>query len=102
MALILLALACSAALFPGSEFRPRFLLWHDRLCYCIGVTTGAAAGARFIAHVRGDERRPAPLSQRSGNTGFFRKFLFIALPLMLGRTVVMLDEQFLRKRFSAV
>ncbi|MDO5484541.1 MAG: murein biosynthesis integral membrane protein MurJ [Desulfovibrionaceae bacterium] len=62
--------------------------------YCIGVTVGAALGAfalpLWVAAQGGLALRPAwrhPL---------MRRFLLTALPLMLGQTVVMLDEQFLR------
>lgn len=62
--------------------------------YCVGVTIGAGLGAFLL-----------PL--RAANAGglhlklvwrhpFMFKFLFIALPLMLGQTIIMLDEQFLR------
>lgn len=62
--------------------------------YCIGVTIGAALGAfllPFCAAAQG--------TLRLGFVWFHPwlwNFLLIALPLMLGQTVVMLDEQFLR------
>lgn len=62
--------------------------------YCIGVTIGAATGAfllPFIVSVKGQIRLTIQLYHP-----WLRKFLLIALPLMLGQTVVMLDEQFLR------
>lgn len=62
--------------------------------YCAGVTLGAAIGAFFL---------PAFIAFRGGVKLSFTfwhpwlgKFIVIALPLMLGQTVVMLDEQFLR------
>lgn len=62
--------------------------------YCIGVSIGAAAGAfilPFIAAFRGRLNLHIVLHHP-----WLKKFLIIALPLMLGQTVVMLDEQFLR------
>ena len=62
--------------------------------YCVGVTVGAAIGAFVLPflvvrqgelHLRPNWRHP-----------LMGKFLCIALPLMLGQTVIMLDEQFLR------
>lgn len=62
--------------------------------YCIGVTVGAAAGAFVL---------PLYIAAKGGINlhlvlyhPWFKKFLFLALPLMLGQTVIMLDEQFLR------
>lgn len=62
--------------------------------FCWGVSVGAAAGAFALpwwAARRGGLRLPAvwrhPLMGR---------FLLIALPLMLGQSIVMLNEQFLR------
>ena len=62
--------------------------------YCVGVTLGAGLGAFLLplmAARAGDLR--LALVWRHPLMG---KFLLIALPLMLGQTVVMLDEQFLR------
>lgn len=62
--------------------------------YCVGVTIGALIGAFLL---------PMAVVAKDGlklhlvfKHRLFGKFLFIALPLMLGQTVVMLDEQFLR------
>lgn len=62
--------------------------------YCIGVTLGAALGAFFL---------PFAVAAKGGLKIHFawrhpllKKYAFVALPLMLGQTVVMLDEQFLR------
>jgi putative peptidoglycan lipid II flippase len=62
--------------------------------YCIGVTAGAALGAFFL---------PWRIAARGGlhiqpvwRHGLMGRFLFMALPLMLGQTIVMLDEQILR------
>lgn len=62
--------------------------------YCIGVTCGAFLGAFLLPFA----------TARMGGAHFspcfyhpaLKKFLWLALPLMLGQTVVMLDEQFLR------
>ncbi len=63
--------------------------------FCIGVTLGAAVGAFWLpwhaaragggVHLRPVLRHP-----------LLKKFLIIALPLMLGQSAVMLNEQFLR------
>lgn len=62
--------------------------------YCIGVTLGAFLGAFLlpvtVALRGGIHFRPAWLHAD------MKKFILLALPLMLGQTVVMLDEQFLR------
>ena len=62
--------------------------------YCIGVGIGAFLGAFLL---------PLAVALKGGLAMRFnfchrgiKKFLIIALPLMLGQTVVMLDEQFLR------
>lgn len=62
--------------------------------YCIGVTLGAALGAFCL---------PLVVAAKSGLQiqprlyhPWLKYFLLTALPLMLGQTVVMLDEQFLR------
>lgn len=62
--------------------------------YCAGASIGAALGAFLLPF----------LVARTGGLRisfvwrhpWLRQFLFVALPLMLGQTVVMLDEQFLR------
>ncbi len=62
--------------------------------YCVGVTVGAALGTFALplaAAMQGGMRlRPVWRHRLMG------KFLVTALPLMLGQTIMMLDEQFLR------
>lgn len=62
--------------------------------YCAGVTAGAFCGAFLlpaaVACKGGIHFKPALFHP------WLKKFFIIALPLMLGQTVVMLDEQFLR------
>lgn len=62
--------------------------------YCVGVTVGAALGTfalpLWVAIQGGLHLRPVWRHPLMG------RFLTMALPLMLGQTVVMLDEQFLR------
>lgn len=62
--------------------------------YCVGVTVGAAIGAFWLpwrvarsGGLRLEWRLRHPL---------FLKFLLTALPLMLGQTIILLDEQFIR------
>lgn len=62
--------------------------------YCIGVSIGAFLGA-FLLPLAVAARGGLTLKPVLWHPGL-KKFLFIALPLMLGQTVVMLDEQFLR------
>ncbi|MDE5833211.1 MAG: murein biosynthesis integral membrane protein MurJ [Desulfovibrio sp.] len=62
--------------------------------YCLGVTIGAALGA-FLLPLVCARQAPMKLSLTLWHPLMLR-FLIIALPLMLGQTVVMLDEQFLR------
>lgn len=62
--------------------------------YCIGVTTGACAGAfilPFFVALKGGIRFTLTWWHPKMSS-----FFYVALPLMLGQTVVMLDEQFLR------
>ena len=62
--------------------------------YCVGVVFGAALGTLVLPL----------LVARKGGLSFsprlshplFKRFVFLALPLMLGQTVTALDEQFLR------
>ncbi|MBQ3060789.1 MAG: murein biosynthesis integral membrane protein MurJ [Desulfovibrio sp.] len=62
--------------------------------YCVGVTAGAALGAfalpLWVATRNGLCLRPVWQHALMG------RFLITALPLMLGQTIIMLDEQFLR------
>ena len=62
--------------------------------YCLGVTLGAGLGA-FLLPWRAARAGGLRLQLVWRHPLLFR-FLLIALPLMLGQTVVMLDEQFLR------
>lgn len=62
--------------------------------YCIGVSLGAFFGAFLL---------PCWIAVKNGvrislvlRHPWMKRFLFIAMPLMLGQTVIMLDEQFLR------
>lgn len=62
--------------------------------YCVGVTIGAAIGAFALPFfVAKKDKITLSLVWMHPWIG---KFLAIALPLMLGQTVVVLDEQFLR------
>ena len=62
--------------------------------YCLGVTVGAALGTFAlplrVAAAGGLHLRPVWRHRLMG------RFLITALPLMLGQTIIMLDEQFLR------
>lgn len=62
--------------------------------YCLGVTAGAALGAFALPlwAARAGGLRLALVWHHP----LMGRFFLIALPLMLGQTVVMLDEQFLR------
>lgn len=62
--------------------------------YCVGVSLGAFFGA-FLLPVLAAVRGEIKLSLTFYHP-WLKKFFIIALPLMLGQTVVMLDEQFLR------
>ncbi|MDR1659349.1 MAG: murein biosynthesis integral membrane protein MurJ, partial [Desulfovibrio sp.] len=62
--------------------------------YCVGVTIGAALGAFFLPwRIAAREGLRLQIVWRHRLMG---RFLLTALPLMLGQTIVMLDEQFLR------
>lgn len=67
---------------------------HGMTGYCIGVTIGAFFGA-FLLPLAVAAREKMHLSLLFWHPGL-KRFFLIALPLMLGQTVVMLDEQFLR------
>ena len=62
--------------------------------YCVGVTIGSFLGAFLLPYftVKRQELRFS-LSFKHPK---LKKFLLLALPLMLGQTIIMLDEQFLR------
>ena len=62
--------------------------------YCVGVTLGAALGT-FLLPFSVAAKQELRLSMIWTHT-LMGKFLLTALPLMLGQTVIMLDEQFLR------
>lgn len=62
--------------------------------YCVGVTIGAALGAFALPF--GVALKEGVKLRLVWSHPWLGKFLLIALPLMLGQTIVMLDEQFLR------
>ncbi len=62
--------------------------------YCLGVTLGAFLGA-FLVPLVTARQREMPI-QICFSHPLLKRFLIIALPLMLGQTIIMLDEQFLR------
>lgn len=62
--------------------------------YCVGVTIGAAIGAFLLPMAV--VRQGAFVLYPRWRHPLMGRFLCIALPLMLGQTVIMLDEQFLR------
>jgi len=62
--------------------------------YCVGVTLGAALGT-FALPLRVAEQQGLRL-RMVWRHPLMGKFLLTALPLMLGQTIMMLDEQFLR------
>ena len=62
--------------------------------YCVGVTVGACLGA-FLLPFRvaaAGGLRLSPVFRHP----LLKRFLIMALPLMLGQTVIFLDEQFMR------
>jgi len=62
--------------------------------YCVGVTVGACLGA-FLLPFRvaaAGRLRLSPVFRHP----LLKRFLIMALPLMLGQTVIFLDEQFMR------
>ncbi len=92
---------------------PYFGLADGMVGFCIGVSLGAGIGAfalPYWAALRQDNTKQqdaappaggvgvALLSPRWGNLRhpLLRSFLYMALPLMLGQSVVMLNEQFMR------
>ncbi|MCR4665928.1 MAG: murein biosynthesis integral membrane protein MurJ [Desulfovibrio sp.] len=62
--------------------------------YCLGVPIGACIGA-FLLPFLAARKGSLHLSPTFRHP-LFKTFLLTALPLMLGQTVIMLDEQFLR------
>ncbi len=82
--------------------------------FCIGVTLGAGIGAFALPYWATTRKQDTPAAHTEANcihsTGLrlyplqkenlrhplLRSFLFMALPLMLGQSVVMLNEQFMR------
>ncbi|MCG4878317.1 hypothetical protein L0N00_17955, partial [Eggerthella lenta] len=62
--------------------------------YCVGVTLGAALGT-FVLPLRVAAQQGLRLHMEWRHP-LMGKFLLTALPLMLGQTIMMLDEQFLR------
>lgn len=73
-------------LFPADDF--------GMTGYCVGVTLGAFLGAFLLPFCAANSPR-IPVRVAFRHPWLFR-YLLVALPLMLGQTVVMLDEQFLR------
>ncbi|MBQ9451878.1 MAG: murein biosynthesis integral membrane protein MurJ [Desulfovibrio sp.] len=96
--IILLGLALPALAHtpPVRAVLPASLLAHmDGMTgYCVGVTLGAALGT-FVIPLLVAARQELRLSL-IWRHALMGKFLLTALPLMLGQTVIMLDEQFLR------
>ncbi len=74
---------------------PELGLVHGMTGYCIGVLAGAAIGALIL---------PLVVVHQGGGLHYrpcfwhpqIKRFLLLALPLMLGQTIAALDEQFLR------
>ena len=62
--------------------------------YCIGVTIGAFIGAFLLPFIV--VKRQQLHFKLCFYHPLFKRFLIIALPLMLGQTIIMLDEQLLR------
>ncbi len=62
--------------------------------FCYGVSLGAALGAFILPYMA--VFRGGVTIHFLGRHALMKRFLFIALPLMLGQSVVMLNEQFLR------
>ena len=75
---------------------PQWLLAHmDGMTgYCAGVTLGAALGT-FVLPLRVAAQQGLRL-RMVWRHPLMGRFLLTALPLMLGQTIMMLDEQFLR------
>ena len=75
---------------------PPWLLAHmDGMTgYCVGVTLGAALGT-FVLPLRVAAQQGLRL-RMVWRHPLMGRFLLTALPLMLGQTIMMLDEQFLR------
>ena len=85
---LLLPLVPGASTFFGPDGQP------GMTGYCLGVTLGAGLGA-FLLPLLAARAGGLRLEPVWHHPLLFR-FLLVALPLMLGQTVVMLDEQFLR------
>lgn len=87
-------LVYNGAIIVGGLLLPASGLVSGMEGFCWGVTAGAAVGALLLpwwaARAGGVRIRPVVRHPLMG------RFLLIALPLMLGQSVVMLDEQFLR------
>lgn len=82
------------ALWQGGESYEAALARTGMMGYCVGVTIGAAVGA-FLLPVLVAREGGLHLHVRFRHP-LMGKFILIALPLMLGQTVIMLDEQFMR------
>ncbi len=62
--------------------------------FCYGVTLGAGLGAWLLPALAA--KKHGLFIKLSWRHRYMKRFLLIALPLMLGQSVVMLNEQFLR------
>lgn len=88
-----LLLPAFAAIFLGqsyAEMCERFGMTG----YCIGVTIGAFLGAFLLPFFAARKGRLS--ISFSPWHPLLKRFFWIAMPLMLGQTIIMLDEQFLR------
>jgi putative peptidoglycan lipid II flippase len=84
----------NASIISCGVLLPQILPVEGMTGYCIGVTLGAFLGA-FLIPLRTALSRGMPL--RPGwRHPLLGKLLLTSLPLLLGITIVMLDEQFLR------
>lgn len=86
----------NGAIILGGLLLPLFAPVQGMEGFCWGVTAGAALGACILpwrAACKGVEGVRLAWSWRHPLMG---RFLLIALPLMLGQSIIMLNEQFLR------
>ncbi len=73
---------------------PQFGLVHGMEGFCYGVLIGAFFGA-FLLPYFAVKRKELDVHFSLKHSDF-KKFLILAIPLMLGQSVVILDEQFVR------
>ncbi len=73
---------------------PYLGLAHGMEGFCYGVSLGAAFGAFILPYMAA--AKGGITIHFIGRHALMKRFLLIALPLMLGQSVVMLNEQFLR------